>query len=543
MKFLFPEFIYMMLIPAAVLIYLISTNRDVVERIFDAKTLERLRISGDGLGRAGHNTLMFLSFFFMTLALAQPVIEQGEQHVKTRGVDLVIALDLSDSMKAADFYPNRLEFAKQKLKEVLPKFPAGRIGLVGFTTSAFIIAPLTTDRESLAFLLERVSPDMVTAKGTKLSSAIAGAAKLLEKSSDRLMLLVTDGGETALEPLVKQAKEHHLRVIVWMVATSKGAPIPFDSHTMIRKGEGEIVVSRANTKLERLASETEGIYVDASLSQSDEKRIIEFLKNVSADSKTYEKIVHRRIELFYYPLVLALVILPFALYSVGMGRRRAAGFLIVLMISGIHTESEAGVLDFILIEKGEKAYRKGDYKASTDAFEKLAVHTPKSEVWFDLGNSYYRSGRYKMACDAYEKVVTSDRTVEQAKLYNMANCQVKLGTLERAAALYRKVLALGEDPDARYNLELVMKALRENPKEGKGSKGEKEKKKEKRHSSAASASNERSQTPGMNRKRTKTRKLSQAEEKKWMRLIARQPLKSKLYPLTQPEEDSDVDPW
>jgi len=88
-----------------------------------------------------------------------------------------------------------------------------------------------------------------------------------------------------------------------------------------------------------------------------------------------------------------------------------------------------------------------------------------------------------------------------------------------------------------------MKALRENPKEGKGSKGEKEKKKEKRHSSAASASNERSQTPGMNRKRTKTRKLSQAEEKKWMRLIARQPLKSKLYPLTQPEEDSDVDPW
>ncbi len=93
MTFLYPEFIYMMLLPAGLLIYLITTNKDVVERVFSAQTLDRLRISGDALGRTGHNTLIFAAFFFMTIALARPVIEQGEERVQSRGVDLVVAFD------------------------------------------------------------------------------------------------------------------------------------------------------------------------------------------------------------------------------------------------------------------------------------------------------------------------------------------------------------------------------------------------------------------------------------------------------------------
>ena len=546
MKFLFPEFIYMMLIPAAILIYLISTNKDVVERVFDEKTLERLRISGDALGRSGHNTLTFLAFFFMTLALAQPVIEQGEERVKSHGIDLVIAIDLSRSMKATDFYPDRLQFSKQKLREILPSLPAGRIGLIGFTSASFIIAPLTTDRDTLRFLLDRVSSNTVTAEGTDLSSALKGAEKLLEKSSNKAVLLVTDGGEEKdVDSLIEMAKKTGIRVIVWMVASPQGAPIPLDDRGTLQKRAGEIVVSRANRKLRRLAKETGGIYVAATLTQRDEKEIAEFLNDLSNASKTYEKVIEKRIELFYYPLALALLIFPFALYSIGRRKGQVFGFLAWASVLTLSPDIEAGVFDFMLIDKGQKAYHKGDYKESTKAFETLAAHSPKSEVWFDLGNSYYRSGRYKMACDAFAKVVTSDIRIEKAKLYNMANCYVKLGKLEKAAELYRKVLTFGKDEDARYNLDLVMKALREKKKSAEGAKGDKikEKMKKNRESSAASASEEGSKMPGMNKNRAKTRKLSRAEEKKWMRLIEKQPLKSKLYPLTQPQEGSDVDPW
>jgi len=179
MRFLYPEFLYLMLLPAGVLIYLISTNRDALERIFEPKTLEKLRISGDGLGRTGHNALIFIAFLFMTLALAQPVIEKGEERVKVSGADVVIAIDLSLSMQAQDFFPNRLVFAKQKIKEILPQLLARRVAIVGFTSASFIVAPLTTDKDALNFLLNRLKSETVTAKGTDLLVAIKGSIKLL----------------------------------------------------------------------------------------------------------------------------------------------------------------------------------------------------------------------------------------------------------------------------------------------------------------------------------------------------------------------------
>jgi Ca-activated chloride channel family protein len=126
----------------------------------------------------------------------------------------------------------------------------------------------------------------------------------------------------------------------------------------------------------------------------------------------------------------------------------------------------------------------------------------------------------------------------------MVNCYVRRGELEKAAEFYHNALALGEDEDARYNLDLVMEALRQKRRSEKGSKGEKEEKKgEKKSTSSASASKESTQTPGMNKSRTESRKLSRSEERKWMRLIENQPLKSRLYPLVPAQEENDETPW
>ncbi len=545
MRFLYPEFLYLMLIPAALLIYLISTNKDILERVFDAKTLDRLRIDGDSLGRSGHNLLAFAAFLFMTLALAQPVIERGEIRIKSRGGDLVIALDLSRSMQTRDFYPDRLVFAKQKLEEILPRLPAGRIGMIGFTSASFVVAPLTEDRESLLFLLRRLKPETVSAEGTDVAAALKGAEKLLRKSRSKKVLLVSDGGdETDIEALRKEVERSGIELNLWMVATRRGGPVPADETRMVQGADERVVISRANTALRSVAEASGGIYVEATLSQSDEEEILSHLKRGSGSGEEYEKVVHRRIELFYYPLLLALLLLPFALYSVGIRHesRTALVALLPLLVAG--ERLDAGLLDFTLIEKAEKAYMSGRYDISTKALERLSAVSPGNEVWFDLASSYYKSGRYKKALETYRKIVTSDRRLEMAKLYDMANCYVRLGDLQKGVELYRKVLKMGPDPDAKANLELLSKLLKKREKRRRnGVGGEGENRKSKKGGSAEKGSEAKRARPGGQKGGVVSRKLSEAEERKWLRLIEREPLKSKLYPLTPPEEGKNVKPW
>ena len=205
------------------------------------------------------------------------------------------------------------------------------------------------------------------------------------------------------------------------------------------------------------------------------------------------------------------------------------------------------MLDFVTIDKGVDAYRQGDYRKSTEAFEKIAATTDRPEAWFDLGNSYYRSGRYKMACDAYGRVVTDKLWLERAKLYNLANCYVKLGQLQKAAALYRKVLSYGEEPNARYNLELVLKLLQQEKKREKKSKkaGDEEKEgKSESPKSREASKNAQAQKGQKKRGRGKPRPITPREERKWMGMIEKEPVATKLYPLTPPrEEERDVHPW
>ncbi len=546
MRFLYPEFLYLMLIPAAFLIYLISTNKDSLERVFDPITLERLRIVGDSLGRGGHNLLAFLAFFFMTLALAEPVIERGERVIKSGEADIVIALDLSKSMMATDFYPDRFTFAKQKLEEILPQLPAGRIGVIGFTSAAFVVAPLTEDRESIEFLLKRVKPQTVSVEGTDIATAIKGAMMLLRRSDEKRVLLVTDGGdERDLKNLKKVLKKGGVKPIVWMVATQRGAPIVLKDGRLLKEKSGKVVVSRANTALRELAEESGGFYTQATISQEDEKRIVSHLKRLSSSTQERQKVVHDRIELFYYPLILAFLIMPFALYSFGGKGSVATILLASLPLFLVAERVEAGIMDFTLIKDGEKAYAEGDYNKSAELFEKLSESLPRNEVWFDLAGSYYKSGRYKKALKIYEKIVTSDRELNMAKLYSMGNCYVKLGDLQRGIELYRKVLEIGEDDDAKANLELVTRLLREQQKEIK--RGGREERNESRKQKESGLGKEESvksgKKSGSKKGRAKPREISEAEEKKWMCLIKNQPLKSKLYPLVPPEENRNVNPW
>jgi len=492
MSFLYPEFLYLMLLPAGLLVYLISTNKDTLERIFEPETLKRLRISGDGLGRTGHNVLIFIAFFFMTLALAQPVIKKDKKIVEVNGTDIVIAIDLSSSMQARDFLPNRFIFAKQKIQKILPKLPIEKVAIIGFASVSFLVALPTTDKETLVFLLEHLDHKTVASKGTDLLSAIKESIKLLKKSKSKTLLLVTDGGDGQnLEPIINLLKKESIRPIIWMITAKKEASFP---------------ISKADEKLKRITNECDGLYMEATISQEDEKLIKNYLEKISNLSKMDKKVIDEKNQLFYYPLALALLILLFGIYSIGRGNQ---SMLLLFFILFYYQKVDAGIFDFQLIKDANKAYEEGDYKKSVECFKKLSINNNRGEIWFNLGNSYYKSKRYKMALSAYFKVITKDLEIERAKLYNIANCYVKLGELKKATLFYQKALKLKDDKDTKFNLALVLKALQQ--------------KKQNRDKSS-----NLSKTTSL-KKRSKTKK-------RLMQLTQNRSLKLKLYPLIPPED-------
>lgn len=114
MSFVNIQFFWALIIPFVIFAFLITTNKDRLSRIFDAKVLNRLSASDESMPMMVRNVLMFLAIFLMIVAMARPVVEKGDKKVEVQGLTLLTALDISGSMRSKDVYPNRLEFAKKR---------------------------------------------------------------------------------------------------------------------------------------------------------------------------------------------------------------------------------------------------------------------------------------------------------------------------------------------------------------------------------------------------------------------------------------------
>lgn len=582
MSFLYPLFLWLMALPAVVMMALLATNKDTLERVFSGKMLDKLRISGDGLGKRGHNALLFLLFFLMVIALARPVINKGEKEVVQQGIDLVIALDISRSMQARDFYPSRLEFAKNRIDRLLERFRGDRVGIEAFSGSAFVVCPLSSDLPGVRYLLEHLQSTSTTSRGTDVASAIRGAAEILEEEGDKALLLVTDGGdEEDFSEAIALAKDLNMQVFVWMFAKDKGIPIPGDQGSVMKDTKGNIVLTRRNPVIQELALQTGGAYAVADYDDRDIEALDHLLHAKIRSREQAARNVQERIELFYYPLILGAVVALFALFSwPSRGAKSSAAAMVLIMLM-VPPAARSGLLDFQTIKEAQEAYDTKVYDRSSRLYEQLAKNSPKSATWYNLAESYYQEGKYKKALDAYGKVVTETPQIEARKLYNMGNAQVKLGNLEEAAKLYQRSIDLKDDEDARYNLELIKKHQKKPPPQKKDNPQGKPPEKKKsdpdakkppdsanapaddaakqqqpgRDSEGAQPQQEGQQAKGAQDGEEEKQKsdgdkavanepISEQEERKWMQLLQGRQPPSRLYPLVESKNGGEHEkPW
>jgi Ca-activated chloride channel family protein len=181
--------------------------------------------------------LRCLAFLFFVIALARPQMGQSMQEVKARGIELVVAVDVSNSMLAEDVKPSRLENAKAELMRLLDMLQGDRVGLVAFAGSAALVSPITTDVSSLKMFVESLSTESVGTQGTDFRAALDESKSAFERGgveSDenvhftRVVLLLSDGEDQepgAIEQARKLASDG-MRIFAVAFGTERGAPIP-----------------------------------------------------------------------------------------------------------------------------------------------------------------------------------------------------------------------------------------------------------------------------------------------------------------------------
>jgi Ca-activated chloride channel homolog len=265
--------------------------------------------------------LKVLVLGFIFIATLQPQWSKKEQNVQQEGRDLLIALDVSRSMLAQDLKPNRLNFAKLKIRNLLNKLDFERVGLILFSGSAFLQCPLTADHSAFLMFLDQVGVETISSGTTSVGSAILKATQVFKKDCSRknkLLLLVTDGEDFSLDlnKVKTAAQKQDLKIFSLGVGTQKGAPIPLLDQKGFQIGHevesnGSIAISKLNENFLRSISDNlNGKYFRFTYDDSD----LNFIKSV-IQSYEKEKFDDKKISNYedQYPWFLAISFLCLAL--------------------------------------------------------------------------------------------------------------------------------------------------------------------------------------------------------------------------------------
>ena len=299
------------LIPVFFLIQalLVRLRRRKIRKFGDEKLVEQLMPSYSKSKVWVRLTLFSIGFFFFVIGLSRPQIGARLKEQEIKGAEIIIAIDVSNSMLAEDYSPNRLDRAKLAVSRLVDKLRDDRIGLVIFAGTSFVQLPVTTDYVSAKMFLNTIDTGSIPIQGTAMGDAITTCIRSFSQQSDksRAIILITDGENHEDDPVAaaKQAAEMGIKVFTIGVGSPEGKPIPMNGE-LLKDKDGEIVVSRLDEDvLKEVAQAGNGAYVRAGNSEFGLNPIMEDLKKL--EDEKYNSIVFEEFdEQFMYFLGIAL---------------------------------------------------------------------------------------------------------------------------------------------------------------------------------------------------------------------------------------------
>ena len=289
-------------------------RRRRIRRLGDETLVGQLMPSWSGAKGWVRVILFSLAFFFFVIGLARPQIGAKLSERKTRGAEVMIVLDVSNSMLAEDYSPNRLERAKLAIGRIVDKLREDRIGLIVFAGTSFVQLPITTDYVSAKMFMNNISTESVPVQGTAIGEAILTAVRgfSAESEKSRAIIVITDGENHEDDPVeaAKTAAEMGIKVYTIGVGSAEGQPIPTEGG-LLRDRDGEIVVTRLDEQtLRDVAAAGGGAYVHAGNEEFGLNPILDDIRRMEAEefrSVVFEEYDEQYMYFFGIALVLFVV--------------------------------------------------------------------------------------------------------------------------------------------------------------------------------------------------------------------------------------------
>lgn len=262
-------------------------------------------------------TIWILIFSSLVFALANPQVGSKVEKIKRQGIELIFALDVSNSMLSNDIPPSRLERAKSMLSKLIDGLVSDKVGLVVFAGDAFLQMPLTTDYSAAKLMISAANTDLIAQQGTAIGQALELCASSFSKDKNvsKVILLVTDGEnhEDDAISIAKDIAKKGIQIYTIGMGTPNGGPIPLGNNSFLKDPEGNIVITRLSPELlTEIAEIGKGKFIYGSAKFTE---IESFLKEVAKlEKKEMEDLVYTDYDSKYYIflwIALFLIIIDF----------------------------------------------------------------------------------------------------------------------------------------------------------------------------------------------------------------------------------------
>lgn len=428
--------------------------------------------------RLGQAVALALAVGLIAGALARPQFGLRTEVRKSRGMDVVFALDLSRSMLARDVVPSRLQRAQIELSDVIDRLGGDRVGLVGFTSVALPLAPLTIDHAAVKLQLRSAEPDDLPRGGTSIGAAIKAALRMLESAPEsggaQAIVVVTDGEEHEGDPeaAAKAAAEVGVEVHVVGVGSRTGEPIPLVSKAgkvtgYLKDSRGRTVVSRLNEKmLRKIASAGSGLVALPGAQGGLDLSPVRSHLSTQKKAELSDRVVRVYEERYQWLLGPAFVLLLLA--TVIRPTRKGARIVVVglgLMLTSASASAQALQTEDGDAKEARQALADGRGEDAVKAYERaLDKLGERGDLLYNLGLAEAARGELDQAVSRFKQAAgaAKDPNLRGKSAFALGDTYRKLKKYDEAMKSYRQ--ALIEDPKltgARRNLELTraMKAV------------------------------------------------------------------------------------
>lgn len=417
-----------------------------------------------------------LAAFATSVALAGPRWGRRTVRTESKALDLVLVMDISRSMLAEDVSPSRLGRARREARRLVHDLGGDRIGMIGFAGQSFILSPLTIDNSALQLLIDALDPDMASAEGTELGSALRQGRDLLQGGSevaDRVLVVFTDGETHDTLSDVLSAAARLRRDGIRLVLVGEGGVTP--TQIPLRAPEGTfqdyqrtddgkpVLTWRRDDVLTQVADEAHGALVPASL--NDQAGAVRELVQAYKRSPQATTTVADRPLQAWVPALAAVVLLLAQTFT----RRTAAlaGIALLLALSGARDAAAQWGRN-----PGDVAWKQAAFRAAAQRYlEQVRRGEGGDTAWFNLGTAALALGDTGLATQALGRAAGSlDPDLRFRALYNAGLLSLRLAVqdsanreryLADARERYREALLLQPNDEAsKWNLELAVRRSR-----------------------------------------------------------------------------------